>query len=109
MTLKVVDDDGSESTAQLYVNVLNQDPIADFTVRTTSEGETVAIDFRAEDGYVDVPYTFDGISSYDIDSSTGDSSNLIFNWSFGEGFYSDSAISTLPLLNQAFMKFHFMS
>ena len=94
VTLKVVDDDGSESTAQLFVNVLNQDPIADFIVRTSSEGETVAIDFRAEDGYVDIPYTFDGISSYDIDSLTGDSANLIFNWSFGEGFYSDSAIST---------------
>jgi PKD repeat protein len=74
--------------------VLNQIPVADFTVRTTTEIETVAIDFRAEDGFVDVPYTFDGISSYDIDSVTGDSSGLSYNWSFGDGEYRDSAIST---------------
>ena len=59
VTLKVTDDDGSESSAQLFVNVLNQIPVADFTVRTSDNGETVAIDFRAEDGFVDVPYTFD--------------------------------------------------
>jgi len=94
VTLKVTDDDGSESTAQLFVNVLNQIPVADFTVRTTNEGDTVAVDFRAEDGFVDVPYTFDGISSYDIDSVTGDSSGLSYNWSFGDGEYRDSAIST---------------
>ena len=47
VTLKVTDDDGSES-CQLFVNVLNQIPVADFTVRTTTEGETVAIDFRAK-------------------------------------------------------------
>ncbi len=94
VSLKVTDDDGSESTAQLFVNVLNQVPVADFTVRATTDGDTVAIDFRAEDGFVDIPYTFDGISSYDIDSATGDSSGLAYNWSFGDGEYRDSAIST---------------
>ena len=94
VTLKVTDDDGSESTAQLFVNVLNQVPVADFTVKVTTDGNTVAIDFRAEDGFVDIPYTFDGISSYDIDSATGDSSGLTYNWSFGDGEYRDSAIST---------------
>ena len=94
VTLKVTDDDGSESVTQLFIEVLNQVPIADFTVRTTEDGETIAIDFRAEDGFVDVPYTFDGISSYDIDSTNGDSTDLIFNWSFGDGEYRDSAIST---------------
>ena len=94
VSLKVTDDDGSESTAQLFVNVLNQVPVADFTVRATTDGDTVAIDFRAEDGFVDIPYTFDGISSYDIDSATGDSSGLTYNWSFGDGEYRDSAIST---------------
>ena len=94
VSLKVTDDDGSESTAQLFVNVLNQVPVADFTVRATTDGDTVAIDFRAEDGFVDIPYTFDGISSYDIDSATGDSSGLTYNWSFGDGEHRDSAIST---------------
>ena len=94
VTLTVTDDDGSESTAQLFVNVLNQIPVADFTVRATENGETVAVDFRAEDGFVDVPYTFDGVSSFDIDSPNGDSSSLVYNWSFGEGEYRDSAIST---------------
>mgnify|MGYP006264928031 FL=1 len=68
--------------------------MADFTVRTSDNGETVAIDFRAEDGFVDVPYTFDGVSSYDIDSVTGDSSGLSYNWSFGDEEYRDGAIAT---------------
>ena len=92
--LTVTDDDGSQSTAQLFVNVLNQVPVADFIVRVTDNGETTAIDFRAEDGFVDVPYTFDGISSYDIDSTTGDSTGLVYNWSFGEGEFRDNAITT---------------
>ena len=94
VTLKVTDDDGSESTAQLFVNVLNQIPIADFSVRATENGETTAIDFRAEDAFVDVPYTFDALSSFDIDSSTGDSSKLEYNWTFGDVDYRENAIST---------------
>ena len=94
VTLKVTDDDGSESTAQLFVNVLNQIPIADFSVRATENGETTAIDFRAEDAFVDVPYTFDALSSFDIDSSTGDSSKLEYNWTFGDDEYRENAIST---------------
>ena len=94
VTLKVTDDDGSESTAQLFVNVLNQIPIADFSVRATENGETTAIDFRAEDAFVDVPYTFDALSSFDIDSSTGDSSKLEYNWTFGNDEYRENAIST---------------
>ena len=94
ITLKVTDDAGSESTGQLFVNVLNQIPVADFTVRTTENGETMAIDFRAEDAFVDVPYTFDGLSSFDIDSSTGDSANLEYNWTFGDNEYRENAISS---------------
>ena len=93
-TLTVTDDDGSQSTAQLFVNVLNQIPIADFTVRATENGETIAVDFRAQDGFVDVPYTFDGISSFDIDSPNGDSAELIYNWSFDDSDYRDSSITT---------------
>ena len=92
--MTVTDDDGSQSTTQLFVNVLNQIPVADFIVRITENGETSAIDFRAEDGFVDVPYTFDGISSYDIDSTTGDSAGLIYNWSFGGDEFSENAITT---------------
>ena len=90
----MTDDDGSQSTAQLFVNVLNQVPVADFIVRVTENGETSSIDFRAEDGFVDVPYTFDGISSYDIDSNTGDSTGLIYNWTFGTEGFSENAITT---------------
>ena len=92
VTLTVSDDDGSQSSAQLFVNVLNQLPIADFTV--TWQNDPPVIDFRSEDGLVDIPYTFDGKSSTDIDSTTGDSSQLTYNWSFSDGTYKDKPIVT---------------
>ena len=94
VTLIVTDDDGSQSTAQLFVNVLNQIPVADFIVKATEDGDTVSIDFRAEDGFVDVPYTFDAMTSFDIDSPTGASTDLTFNWSFGDDIFRDNAITT---------------
>ena len=92
--LTVIDEDGGESSAQIFINVLNQIPVADFNIKYTDDSDTISIDFRAEDGFVDIPYTFDGISSYDIDSPTGDSTDLIFNWSFGDDLYKDNPITS---------------
>ena len=99
VTLTVTDDDGSQSSAQLFVNVLNQLPIADFT---TWQNDPPVIDFRSDDGFVDIPYTFDGKSSTDIDSSTGDSSQLTYNWSFSDGTYKDKPIVTFTFLEPEF-------
>ena len=92
--LTVTDDDGSQSSTQLFINVLNQIPIAEFIVKTTSDDGTNVIDFRMEDGETDVPYTFDGRNSYDIDGTMGDSSDLIFNWTFSDGTYGDKPQTT---------------
>jgi PKD repeat protein len=87
--LTVTDDDGSSSTAQFYVTVLNQMPVSDFLVRTTASTGSELIDFRATDGQVDSPYTFDGRNSFDPDGTVGDSSDLTFNWSFSDGTFGD--------------------
>ena len=92
--ITVTDDDGSQSSAQLFINVLNQIPIAEFIVKTSSDEGTNIIDFRIEDGDTDVPYTFDGRNSYDIDGTMGDSSDLIFNWTFSDGTYGDKPQTT---------------
>jgi len=87
--LTATDDDGSSSTAQFYVTVLNQMPVSDFLVRTTASTGSELIDFRATDGQVDSPYTFDGRNSFDPDGTVGDSSDLTFNWSFSDGTFGD--------------------
>jgi len=87
--LTATDDDGSSSTAQFYVTVLNQLPVSDFLVRTTASTGSEIIDFRATDGQVDSPYTFDGRNSFDPDGTVGDSSDLTFNWSFSDGTFGD--------------------
>jgi len=87
--LTVTDDDGSSSIAQFYVTVLNQLPVSDFIVRTTASTGSELIDFRASDGQVDSPYTFDGRNSFDPDGTVGDSSDLTFNWSFSDGTFGD--------------------
>ena len=92
--LTVTDDDGSESSTQIFINVLNQVPVADFLVRVNDDEGNSLIDFRAEDGLVDVPYTFDGRNSFDIDGTMGDSSDLSFNWTFGDGNFGDKPQST---------------
>jgi PKD repeat protein len=89
VTLQVTDDDNSQVTAQLYVNVLNQQPIAQFSVRTSSTSGSVPIDFRSEDATIDTPYTFDGRSSSDPDGLVGDSSDISFNWTFSDGTTND--------------------
>tara|TARA_B000000609_G_scaffold153120_1_gene141301 strand:- start:1018 stop:2691 length:1674 start_codon:yes stop_codon:yes gene_type:complete len=92
--ITVTDDDGSKSSTQLFINVLNQIPIAEFIVKTNDDDGTNIIDFRMEDGETDVPYTFDGRNSYDIDGTMGDSSDLIFNWTFSDGTYGDKPQTT---------------
>jgi len=87
--LTVTDDDGSSSTAQFYVTILNQLPVSDYLVRTTASTGSELIDFREVDGQVDSPYTFDGRNSFDPDGTVGDSSDLTFNWSFSDGTFGD--------------------
>lgn len=87
--LTVTDDDGSIASAQFFVTVLNQIPVADYLVRATASTGSELIDFRAVDGQVDVPYTFDGRNSFDPDGTVGDSSDLTFNWSFSDGTFGD--------------------
>ena len=82
-SLTVTDDDGSSATAMLSISVLNQIPVADFLVKTTTSGTSI-IDFRVEDGQVETPYTFDGRNSFDPDGTVGDSSDLTYNWSFSD-------------------------
>ena len=92
--LTVVDDDGSSVTTSLSVMVMNQIPIANFVVKTTSSGTSI-IDFRVEDGQVETPYTFDGRDSFDLDGTVGDSSDLTYNWSFSDdGTFGSSPQAT---------------
>jgi len=88
--LTVTDDDGSSVSTTLSIRVLNQNPVADFVVKTTSSG-TSLIDFRVEDGQVETPYTFDGRDSFDPDGTVGDSSDLTYNWIFSDDGTSGSS------------------
>ena len=94
VNLTVTDNDGSTSSAQIMVQVLNQLPVAQFTVRDSGTSSSPIIDFRVEDGKVDVPYTFDGRSSYDPDGQIGDSSDLAFFWNFSDGTTSEQSLVT---------------
>ena len=93
VNLTVTDNDGATSQAQLNVNVLNQLPVAQFDVRDSSSAGNPIIDFRMEDGQVDVAYTFNGRDSYDPDGLVGDSTDLTFIWTFSDGsVYNNSLI-----------------
>ena len=85
------DDDGGITVAQLEVLVRNQLPIADIEVHKTAAQGSPVIDFRQVDADVDTPYTFDGRDSFDPDGTLSDSSILIFNWTFSDGFTSNQA------------------
>jgi hypothetical protein len=76
------------------VQVMNQLPVSQFTVRDSGSSGSPIIDFRIEDGKVEVPYTFDGRSSYDPDGMVGDSSDLIFSWNFSDGTVSEESLFT---------------
>lgn len=95
--LTVMDDDGSSVTATLSITVLNQMPVADFIVKTTTSGTSI-IDFRVEDGQVETPYTFDGRNSFDPDGTVGDSSDLTYNWSFSD----DESFGASPQVTHSF-------
>ena len=95
--LTVMDDDGSTATAVLSILVMNQIPVADFIVKTTTSGTSI-IDFRVEDGQVETPYTFDGRDSFDPDGIVGDSSDLTYNWSFSD----DGTFGASPQVTHSF-------
>ena len=92
VNLTVTDNDGAQSSAQISVQVLNQLPVAQFEVRDSSSAGSPVIDFRIEDGEVDVPYTFNGRDSYDPDGLIGDSTDLTFLWTFSDGTTSNESL-----------------
>ena len=54
VNLTVTDNDGAQSIAQVMVQVLNQLPVAQFEVRDSGSAGSPVIDFRVQDGQVDV-------------------------------------------------------
>ena len=92
VNLTVTDNDGAQSSTQISVQVLNQLPVAQFEVRDSSSAGSPVIDFRIEDGEVDVPYTFNGRDSYDPDGLIGDSTDLTFLWTFSDGTTSNESL-----------------
>ena len=94
VNITVTDNDGAPASAQMMVQVLNQLPVAQFTVRDSGSAGSPIIDFRIVDGQVDVPYTFDGRSSFDPDGQVGDSTDLTFNWTFSDGTMSEESLVT---------------
>jgi PKD repeat protein len=94
VNITVTDNDGAPASAQMMVQVLNQLPVAQFTVRDSGSAGSPIIDFRIVDGQVDVPYTFDGRSSFDPDGEVGDSTDLTFNWTFSDGTISEESLVT---------------
>ncbi len=94
VNITVTDNDGATASAQMIVQVLNQLPVAQFTVRDSGTAGSPIIDFRIDDGQVDMPYTFDGRSSFDPDGQVGDSTDLTFNWTFSDGTTSEDSLVT---------------
>jgi len=92
ITVTVTDEDGAVSLAELRVNVINQIPVANYIVKQSGANGESQIDFLIEDAQVNVPYTFDGRTSFDIDGTTGGYNDLIFNWSFPDGTFSDKKL-----------------
>ena len=93
ITVTVTDEDGGLSTAELRVNVVNQLPVANYIVKESGAAGSPQIDFLVTEAQVNVPYTFDGRTSFDIDGTTGTYNDLAFNWSFPDGTFSNK---TLP-------------
>ncbi len=93
ITVTVTDEDGGVSIAELRVNVINQLPVANYIVKESGATGAPQIDFLVTDAQVNVPYTFDGRTSFDVDGSTGTYNDLSFNWSFPDGTFSNK---TLP-------------
>ena len=94
VNLTVTDNDGVTASTQIMVQVMNQLPVSQFTVRDSGSPGSPIIDFRIADGKVEVPYTFNGQSSYDPDGMAGDSSDLVFSWNFSDGTVSEESLFT---------------
>tara|TARA_B100000459_G_scaffold46969_1_gene24541 strand:- start:554 stop:4732 length:4179 start_codon:yes stop_codon:yes gene_type:complete len=93
ITVTITDEDGGASSAQLQVNVVNQLPVAKYIVKESGATGSPQIDFLTENAKVNVPYTFDARTSFDVDGTTGTYNDLSFNWSFPDGTFSNK---TLP-------------
>ena len=78
---------------QNWVIVINQLPVANYIVKESGATGAPQVDFLVDEAGVNVPYTFDGRTSFDIDGTTGTYNDLTFNWSFPDGTFSDK---TLP-------------
>ena len=93
VTVTVTDEDGAISIAELQVNVINQIPVANYIVKESGATGAPQVNFLIDEATVNMPYTFDGRTSFDIDGTTGTYNDLIFNWSFPDGTFSNK---TLP-------------
>lgn len=93
VTVTVTDEDGAVSIAELRVNVINQIPVANYIVKESGATGAPQVNFLIDEATVNMPYTFDGRTSFDIDGTTGTYNDLSFNWSFPDGTFSNK---TLP-------------
>ena len=80
VTVTVTDEDGGISIAELRVSVINQLPVANYIVKESGATGAPQIDFLSTEAQVNVPYTFDGRTSFDVDGTTGTYNDLTFNW-----------------------------
>jgi hypothetical protein len=71
ITVIITDEDGGTSSALLQVNVVNQLPVAKYIVKESGATGSPQVEFLTENAKVNVPYTFDGRTSFDVDGTTG--------------------------------------
>ena len=98
ITVTVTDEDGGISIAELRVNVINQLPVANYIVKESGATGSPQIDFLVTEAQVNVPYTFDGRTSFDVDGTTGLYTDLTFNWSFPDGTFSNKTLPAYSFL-----------
>ena len=98
ITVTVTDEDGGISIAELRVNVINQLPVANYIVKESGATGAPQIDFLTTEAQVNVPYTFDGRTSFDVDGTTGTYNDLTFNWTFPDGTFSNKTLPAYSFL-----------
>ena len=98
ITVTVTDEDGGISMAELRVNVINQLPVANYIVKESGATGAPQIDFLITEAQVNVPYTFDGRTSFDVDGTTGTYNDLTFNWTFPDGTFSNKTLPAYSFL-----------
>jgi PKD repeat protein len=98
ITVTVTDEDGGISIAELRVNVINQLPVANYIVKESGATGAPQIDFLSTEAQVNVPYTFDGRTSFDVDGTTGTYNDLTFNWTFPDGTFSNKTLPAYSFL-----------